>query len=325
LMEDAELILELSKREMTFINVLSQIRLDFISYYALKIASISPFSSTVEEKLLSLLGHEDSKFYYKINSIYDTKNEYVIGLKNWIRSGYIKAPEEILKNKIISTLRNESRTNFDLTKLTFYLNRKPLNVGIPKPFSEDLIKQLIINDPVRFIINSDRTIRLTDDVEFLANYFKNNQTLFNNFCVQRDGAGFLAFIFIGDKFPLAEAEEYVKTRPVIYIALVKNLLNDFKNLISSSGLSELYKFLEVMISPEMSVEEWLKNKVAISFYYEESEELKLLYSRVLEHFSPVLNLSQNPGNLFQYTLKSKLKSFEESQQSLNTVSDNTSK
>jgi hypothetical protein len=104
--------------------------------------------------------------------------------------------------------------------------------------------------------------------------------------------GMLAIVYIEDKFPLKQAEEYVQTRPIIFLCKVINGVVDMK---------ELYWYLTVIGTP--TPKEWLIKNTAISLLSMDTEQLRLEWLYTVEKLSPVFNIKNNAGNLFQYTLK----------------------
>jgi len=73
------------------------------------------------------------------------------------------------------------------------------------------------------------------------------------------------------------------------------------------------EYLEVFLETNdiEDIESWLRKNVVLSYYEEFLPEITLLAPQIIEKISPVFNVNKNPGNLFQYTLKSKLDEYYE--------------
>ena len=105
--------------------------------------------------------------------------------------------------------------------------------------------------------------------------------------------GILAIIYIEEAFPFEPAVEYVNTRPCIFLCKVIN---------GSYNMSELFKYISLVQTND--IELWLTENCSFCLYDMERDVLRLKWRSILQEFSPIFNIKNNPGNLFQYTLES---------------------
>ncbi len=142
-------------------------------------------------------------------------------------------------------------------------------------------------------------------------------------------------------FLIEEAKEYIATRPIIYIGLTSQIskffifdrnkfsfhsdtiLVDFINKSDKSKkesimeLEELYRYLLSILGSWENVKNWLKENVVFSIYEEAVKGLEPVYQKLIEKYSPIFNVNNNPGNLFAYTLEQKVQEFVEKQENEN--------
>lgn len=261
-----------------------------------------------DDFLLKIIKKNDHLFYIKNeDSFWDY---YIkIGNKKWIEEKIFEA-EKILRNRIIfSIFKPLNKTSFTLSKLTQRTNRSIIDPDLPKPYSEELIEKIIKDNPDRFIYNEKtKIVELVDDLIFLENSFNKNKQLLKDFNSKSEDSGFIAFSFIGKIFPLSEAKDYISTRPIIYITTVENLSEEFQNLIETKE-SELIEIISAILPEDIKIIDWINQNLAVSFVEFDKNYMNLIRNQVIEKFSPIFNLNDNPGNLFQYTLKNKFEEY----------------
>ncbi len=261
-----------------------------------------------DDFLLKIIKKNDHLFYIKDE---DSFSDYFIkiGNKKWIEEKIFEA-EKILRNEIVfSIFKPLNKISFTLSKLTQRTNRSVNFLGLPKPYGEELIEKIIKDNPDRFIYNEEtKTVELVDDLIYLENSFNKNKQLLKDFNSKSEDSGFLAFSFIGKSFPLNEAKDYISTRPIIYITTIENLSEEFQNLIENKE-SELIEILSAILPEDTKILEWINQNLAVSFVEFDEDYMNLIRNQVIEKFSPIFNLNDNPGNLFQYTLKNKLEEY----------------
>jgi len=281
-----------------------------------------------ETRIIEFLLKYENIFYIrqKTSGNYQT----VVGLKQWLtETSEIDSIK--IKSSIISVLRNAPEKKLWIDDIVFGINRFNIETITTKPYNMNLIEKIIENDPKRF--NSDYLFRkeiaatnnaiqkagekymveLTDDIEYISYYFKENQKLLKNINYDNLYSGFAAFSFIGKKFPLDEAQEYVKTRPIIYIEQIKDPAP--VSLYGSKWLPyELNSYLESLFTATDEVDKWCEENLTISIYSEHFDEIKLLVPKVISHFSPIFNVAGNAGNLFEHILEQKLEIYQKNKE-----------
>lgn len=128
----------------------------------------------------------------------------------------------------------------------------------------------------------------------------------------------ISYIFKGDKFPLETAEEYVRLRPIIFI--------DFYNMTESYPdyhplkKNKIMEIIEALLfnkygrnmTPDL-FEDWLDNNIFLSamnpYRYTRGGNIRNKNKHIdliMREFVPVLNLENNPGNLFEDSVRKAL-------------------
>ncbi|MCX8057590.1 MAG: hypothetical protein N3F03_08285 [Ignavibacteria bacterium] len=266
-----------------------------------------------EPRMLELC---DIDFLNKVFRILVTENHFIIDKVRKSNELHFCLYKEDYKSYIIakhiaSLVRNSNKLHLDniplLLKLHFGLEIDDLS----------LIKNALIENSERFHIDENNYISLTDDIEFLKKYFRENLTPWDEALKLYYDAGIYAVIFTGKEFPLKEASEYVQTRPYIYIGHTSGSLSDeiYEPFLMDLGkCNELLKYLKAILTEEQKTKEievlsWLKENTKISFYEEKTMIDYQVYLNLINEFSPIFNVFKNPGNLFSYTLEKKYENF----------------
>lgn len=196
-----------------------------------------------------------------------------------------------------------------LTDLIFRLNTTDLDTVFPRPFSRQLILNLI-NSYSEYLSLEDELVMGNRDIAVIV-----KQAIEESFPLEKSKAsnvpGLVFFIFKGNEYPFENSIEYIKLRPVIYVA---NCI-DCRDFINSfdSAKNEISIFLTGLFGEKEKVKDWLLNNVQIGVYKDYLGIRNFLYKQIIQKYSPVFNLSENPGNLFYSTL-SKLLTSEKSNQ-----------
>lgn len=144
----------------------------------------------------------------------------------------------------------------------------------------------------------------------------------------------LALHFVGKSFPLNSAVQYVNVRPIIYIGYtskgdaLRSLLSDDSSRSNVRKLigailrdKELKKYEIINISDtefkfdlktEWKITDWIKDNISVSLFRNVKDLIEpslyghyssQLKNEIIRELSPVLNLSNNPGNTYVFELK----------------------
>ncbi|HMU44265.1 MAG TPA: hypothetical protein PKA80_13280 [Ignavibacteriaceae bacterium] len=324
-LNEIEILLEELKPEVSVSDLIKKLSDSFINYYALRhntyssLEDITYYKSDVGiahnyDNLIRFIDNHKDKFYTKTDSIYGSNALIKVGLKVWIDRGIAYEPQKIIRSQIIKELKKQVPSILPLKSLTFRINRTPSSAGIPKPFSESLIEEIIKNDESRFKYNyATGLVELIDVLEYLAKVINKKQSLLKEFDHNMQQPGFLVFTYIGQNFPLKEAADYISTRPIIFVKTVNDLSKEFNAIIEEGDFlpSEFIENLRAILPNDTSVLNWLDENVTISFMSSSLDDVKKLGNQLIAKLSPIFNIRNNPGNLFQYTLKSKVEEYYE--------------
>lgn len=310
-------ILKKKNDEVDLQTVINILEVQVVNYYGLtdplgesfELTSDAGLGNEKNKKLIDFIDKHSKIFYRRIGEGEFAKT-WFIGLTDW-KDKVLENDRKIIRNAAIKVLRDMKGESISLKELTYSVNRIKLDIFTPKPFNEELIKEIILQNSGRLVydISKDK-ITLSEDLEYITNYFKENRYNFNEFNFAENSSGLLAYIFVGKEFPLKEAEEYVKTRPIIFIDEIHYTNVNRINISNESTLREYLKAV-MDISDDEEIKKWLSENIALSYYEESKAEIKKIAPKIIEKFSPIFNLDKNPGNLFQYTLKSKLEEYYE--------------
>ena len=308
-------ILKNNNDEVDLKTIIEELGQQVVNYYGLsdplgksfQITSDAGLGKEQNARLLKFFDKHKDKFYVRQGKK-GLRDAYIVGLVEW-KDKVLENDRKIIRNAMIKVLRDTKGKSLSLKDLTFAVNRIKLETLTPKPFNEELIKQIVIQNSGRLVYDiSKDAITLSDDLEYITNYFKENRQHFNEFNFPQNTSGFLAWVFIGNDFPMKEAIEYVKTRPIIFIDEILDRTS--KNILVNYKLIEYLKAV-MDTSDDEEIKTWLSENVILSYYEEGIDQVKLLSPKIIEKFSPIFNTNKNPGNLFQYTLESKLEEYYE--------------
>lgn len=170
------------------------------------------------------------------------------------------------------------------------------------------------------------------DIDVVLNYLKKKVRPFlqiENFSFQ---PGIYAVFFFGTQFPLKEATEYIKIRPIIYLGKTETSSHDrdLKQHFTSgqTGRSTLRRslgallreklnlrpvprnisenserrFMNYKFDPdgEIKLTEWMRINLGLSFYPIENDmsRIRFLEKELIQKIVPVLNLRDNYHNIF---------------------------
>ena len=144
--------------------------------------------------------------------------------------------------------------------------------------------------------------------------------------------GLYAIYFYGEQFPIKEAAEYIKIRPIIYLgktetsSLNRNLKQHFQS--GQTGRSTLRRSLGALLRVQLNLQpiprghfddsemkfrnykfdadsenrltDWMKKNLGLSFYPVQNDlsQIRYLEKKIISKIVPVLNLSDNFSNIF---------------------------
>lgn len=229
-----------------------------------------------------------------------------------LRSKYSDPDRDL---RVIASLFNAfsslKATYIPLTKLCLYLNMDKNFNDLPKPVRADELQSLIKSYP-RFFIKKE-VVHLISFNEILNTSWMQNFERIGNFPAIWQGEGLLVFKFVGENFPLKEAQEFVRFRPFIYFSLEKDFRHEnLKDI--ESFFPELASFFGAFVS-DNSIENWFDENIRIYFINGQLSEVQTHFDTLLKEFAPVCNLTGNPGNLFRALIEEKIREYESGKES----------
>ncbi|GMV00266.1 MAG: hypothetical protein AMXMBFR51_29980 [Ignavibacteriota bacterium] len=140
-----------------------------------------------------------------------------------------------------------------------------------------------------------------------------NKNFNNSLEIPHKGRRIYAYKYKGDHFPFQEAVDYLKIRPLIYIKEVTwESREEHPDMLSPNPDDELWRYLKALVPVKTSFTDWIKDNIQLSWIDEEEASLSFenLFEILIEEYSPIFNVDNNPGNLFKYTLQEKLVNYE---------------
>ncbi|MBK7867565.1 MAG: hypothetical protein IPJ75_11625 [Ignavibacteriales bacterium] len=63
------------------------------------------------------------------------------------------------------------------------------------------------------------------------------------------------------------------------------------------------------------LDSWIESNLSATFILEDYDYLKLNFDKLMQEYSPVLNLDKNPGNLFRGIIEEKIREYESGKES----------
>ena len=281
---------------------------DLRAYVRFKLATFLGLNQTELDlmdamKLENILSADD-RFKISHKSSFEIGKNNLVALKSWEEKLY-KPKRFVLDVIDILALNN----GISLKKLLLKLNLSNNDYGFVKPYTIDTFKKVMQFEGNIFEIDEDtiRILSINDRVELALLQKKR----LSNFKVNEQVSGLLIFLFIGDEFPIKEANEYVSLRPIVYFFPVFNIALGMSKLIES-----FKKSLQKMFGRNFEdIDEWVNENLAISFVIENFDYLKLNFDGIMKEYSPVLNLEKNPGNLFRSIIEEKIREYESGKES----------
>lgn len=145
------------------------------------------------------------------------------------------------------------------------------------------------------------------DLEPIKEKLRNN---FGKLFLPNQGTALFAFYFIGDNFPLPEAESFVKLSRIVYMRKYSwthySQISDFSDAIIKKF--ELWSLLTSLIPDNRELTKWYNKNIVLSYALAESLPYTLdqIYPKLISYYSPIFNIEDNPGNLFRLTIQEKL-------------------
>ncbi|MBM3712439.1 MAG: hypothetical protein FJW56_03255 [Actinobacteria bacterium] len=257
------------------------------------------------------------------------KNEYPIRKK--IRK--IDSIENAAKLILLQTKEKKLSIN----QLIHLLDRSILEFKLKKPINKRELIELLEKHPNRFRVKKpsevdylldpslgDFPVELIEDLNSTIEQIRLNSRNYNeiNFEELENKSGLLTIEYIGTQFPFEDAREYVKIRPIIFCNDSDNLKYDISEIFNfstfnqslivlrlSSILKDALKLIPEDTNSLNSIKNWLNENLKIGYYLCDKEEAESIAMEIIAKFSPMLNIENNPGNLFSITISQKVEEF----------------
>lgn len=213
-------------------------------------------------------------------------------------------------------LKPENSDFITIERLSFKIALSPLPMEIIKPVTKKELREILSNNIYFLYDKENDAVRLFTNNELsekIKNYFNQNYSPISISDTKYDKAGILAIKFTGKEFPLSEAKEYINVRPIIFLCDVAKNSSIKDILLINRELSEKesndIKYLKCLFDNDQEFINWLENNTSVSFHETHPKIIKYVHPKLLEDLSPIFNIQHNPGNLFQYTLKTKFEEY----------------
>lgn len=125
------------------------------------------------------------------------------------------------------------------------------------------------------------------------------------------GRAIIVFYYIGEDFPIKEAEAFVKLKRVIHISSFSwnHTMGIGEYLNPEKKRNEFWSNLKMILPKDIDFKSWVSSNIAVSKLFPSKLPYKLeeIYPEMILYYSPILNLDDNPGNLFKLTIEDMLK------------------
>jgi len=304
-----------------FYELISEIAFEALSKFEFPKALID-LRSTIRYQLATYLGLSQNELELidtsKLGDILDSDDRFIISHKSSFELGKnnlvaLKSWEEKLyksKRFVLDTINIlASNSGITLKKLLFKLNLSNYDYGLVKPYTTNTFIKVMQFEGNLFHINDDK-IEIRSLNERIEDALKQKKKI-SHFRVGEHVSGLLILSYIGNNFPIAEAKEYVELRPMIFFLPIFSI---------SLGFREALQQFEILIRKifdlnYQNIDDWMNENLAVSFVIEDYDYLKLNFDKLMQEYSPVLNLEKNPGNLFRGIIEEKLREYENGKES----------
>jgi hypothetical protein len=249
------------------------------------------------DDLWRVIVERSSKFLLSSESKFDERDKYRVTLS-------CEKPLQNNNQRLLLQIQKilHSNKEISITRLLVKVNLSSFDFGIPKPLSLEYLRKFIESSNHLSINGDILTIKSLSSRLNYATTIKNNIADFDK---SLNLPGLLIFSFNGKTFPIKEATEYINLRPIVFISITKNLTDgviEFSNSDASEMIKNLKGFLGVT-----DIYQWIGENLAVSFIIEDYDYLKLNFDKLMQEYSPVLNLDKNPGNLFRGIIEEKIR------------------
>ncbi|MCA0387098.1 MAG: hypothetical protein LCH52_01245 [Bacteroidetes bacterium] len=247
----------------------------------------------------------DSFIIYKKSSL-EERSKHKVGLAVW--DDKFNKEMQFVSN-IISIVRNSGITEFQ--RVLLKVNLLPKDFGIPKPYKKEEILEILEKFP-HIIRVENNEIRI-HDINKHMNIISFEKTPIKKFKKHFDVPGLIIVSFTGQTFPIAEANDYINLRPAIYFHVVNNLNREYDDILYKKE-SQFNKIFRSILNND-DIRDWMEVNLSISFVLEDYDYLKQNFDKLMQEYSPVLNLEKNPGNLFRTIIEEKIREHESGKES----------
>lgn len=187
---------------------------------------------------------------------------------------------------------------------------------IIKPVTKKELREIFENEEYFHYDKDNDSVKMlsfSEIVEKIKNHFEQSYSNFSISESEYNKKGILALKFTGNEFPLPEAIDYINVRPIIFVYNVDSQTKIDNILLLDKEISDKenndIKYLKSLFNNDEEYKKWLEKNTSVSFYEAPEEIVKHIYPKLVADLSPIFNIQHNPGNLFQYTLKSKLEEY----------------
>lgn len=301
------------KQSLSLDSIIQSASIDVVNIFNIKKYNTIAFD---ENKVLEIIKKYPQKFNYKNlkPDLPKINPEYVIISLIDFNGKYLSLSDsKVITDLITNILRDNGPLS--INKIVSMLNRRNILYPVVKPFENEQIKEIILNNSEKFVFEESKgIIQLKNDLNLIINSLSQNKinlTELSKLNYDNNVEVLVALYFKGEKFILSEAEEYVKTRPIISIYTIGKYDLYIFDTLEIYLSNELAEIIDSLFENDYQAENWMLNNLSASYYYEYCESSSMFYENVVKklinQLSPVFNLQDNPGNLFKYTLESKLR------------------
>ncbi len=219
---------------------------------------------------------------------------------------------KILSGKVEDKLSNTDNFNYRDSYFNLY---KEIN-SLPCYFKK--YQDPVTIEDLENLTNKEGVLNEVSTEEIRYNFLKHLENILhdnisNKCATMNSGFRLYVYYFKGKDFPMEEAAEYLKRRSVLKIHLLKwNSKTQHDTLFDIDAKSfDLWGILESLLPEKTDLKMWVNNNIYIS-YIEESDiviPLERCYRKLLQAYSPILNITDNPGNLLGLKISEKIEQY----------------
>lgn len=308
---ELQFLLEEKNREQNIKRIEEELSNSFNNFYRIKnplLLKNSHFKTFLQQfgEIYPIINKYPDKFYLKKDTFYSNeKDKESVGLCLWEETAETVALK-MIREELYCYLYSSSNPEIDLKKATHFINRSKTNYGVPRPILIDFVLTAVKSKNKMIEVDGDLIKIKQDYLDEIIFDLRSENTLWELSKSSFIPQGIVAIRFTGEDFPITEAKEYVKVRDIIALGR-KNYEYPQTLLNYIIRNTELFQIISRHFSKKEEAIEWLTNNTRCHIIGMSFKLIETIFPMLIKKVNPVLNVKDNPDNIFYSTISKLLK------------------